>query len=176
MTDSPADAPRMVTGLFADGDSVERAYRCVKERGYDMADVNVVMSEATRHRYFSGTRKVDAELGSKAAEGGEMGGPKGGAIGTAIPAAVAAGLLAFPALGVIGGPLAVALAGAGVAGMTFGLIAALSDWGIPKERAEQYDEAVRKGGILLGLKPHSVEDARYFERQWKANGAQYVHS
>jgi len=176
MTDSAADVPRMVTGLFPDGDSVERAYGSAKDRGYDAADVNVVMSESTRHRYFSGDRKVDAELGSKAAEGGEMGGPKGGMIGTAIPAIAAVGLLAFPALGFVGGPLAVALAGAGTAGVTFGLIAALSDWGIPKERAEQYEQGVRKGGILLGLKPRSVEDARFFEQQWKANGARYVHS
>ena len=161
MTDTSGDVPRMVTGLFMDRDSVERAYRCVKQRGYDTADVNVVMSESTRHRYFSGDREVDAELGSKAAEGGKMGGPIGGTIGTAIPAVIAVGgLLAFPALGVVGGPLAAALAAAGAAGVTFGLIGALSDWGIPKERTEQYEAGIREGGILVGLKPRLYGDRK----------------
>ena len=177
MTDSSRDAPKMVTGLFRDRDSVERAYRCVTQRGYDIGDVNVVMSEHTRHRYFSGDSEVDTELGSKAAEGGKLGGPVGGTIGTVIPALIAAGgLLAFPALGFVGGPLAVALAAAGAAGATAGLIGALSDWGIPEERTRQYEAGIREGGILIGLKPRSAEDARYFEQQWNASGAQYVHS
>jgi len=177
MNESSGEVPRMVTGVFMDPDRVERAYRCVKQRGYDIGDVNVIMSESTRHRYFSGDRAVDAELGDKAAEGGEMGGPVGGTIGTVIPALIGVGaLLTFPVLGVVGGPLAVALAGAGAAGATFGLIAALSDWGIPKERTAQYEAGIREGGVLMGLKPRSPEDARYFEQQWKASGAKYVHS
>jgi hypothetical protein len=178
MTDSSNGVPKMVTGLFRDRESVERAYRCVTERGYDTGEVSVVMSDDTRQRYFSGDRQIDTELGSKAAEGGELGGPTGGTIGTVIPALVAAGgLLAFPALGfVLAGPLAAALAGAGAAGLTFGLIGALGDWGIPEERSQQYEAGIREGAILMGVKPRSAEDARYFEQQWKASGAQHVHS
>jgi hypothetical protein len=167
----------MVTGLFKDRESVERAYQSVARRGYDTGEINVLMSDTTRTRYFSGDRQSDAELGSKAAEGGELGGPIGGTIGTLIPVIVAAGVLALPGLGLIAiGPLAVALAGAGAAGLTLGLIAALSDWGIPEERAQQYEAGIREGGILMGIRPRSDEDARYFEEQWKASGGQHVHS
>jgi hypothetical protein len=167
----------MVTGLFRDGESAELGYQIVSERGYGTGDINVVMSDDTRKRYFSGDRQIDTEMGSKAAEGGELGSPIGGTIGTIIPVVVAAGLLAIPGLGwVAAGPVAVALAGAGAAGVAFGLIAALSDWGIPEERAQQYEAGIRDGGILLGVKPRSDEDARFFEQQWKASGGQYVHS
>src|ERR1700675_207503 len=126
--------PTMVTGLFKDGQSAQLGYQVVSQRGYDTADINVVMSDDTRKRYFSGDRQIDTELGSKA-EGGELGGPIGGTIGTIIPIIVAAGLLAIPGLGwVAAGPVAVALAAAGATGVAFGLMAAVSDWGIPEER------------------------------------------
>ena len=168
----------MVTGLFKDSKSVDRAYQSVARRGYGTGDINVVMSDDTRKRYFSDDRHVENERGSKAAEGGELGGPIGGTIGTLIPVLAAAGaFLAFPVLGlVIAGPIAASLAGAGAAGLTFGLIGALSDWGIPEERAKQYESGVHDGGILMGVRARSDEDARHFAKQWKAIGGQHVHS
>jgi hypothetical protein len=44
---------KMVTGLFKDSESVERAYEVVSQRGYGMADINVVMSDDTRRRLWS---------------------------------------------------------------------------------------------------------------------------
>jgi hypothetical protein len=171
-----SDDSKMITGLFKDAESVERAYQFIVQRGYDTTDVNVVMSEDTRRRYLSADRPIHSELTSKIAEGGELGGPTGGTIGTLLSVVVAAGVAAIPGLGLIAaGPLAVALAGAGAAGVAFGLIAALADWGIPEERAQQYEAGIRDGGILMGVKPRSDEDARYFEQQWKASGAQHVH-
>ena len=167
----------MVTGLFKDSESVERAYQFVAERGYDTADINVVMSDDTRKRYFSDDRQIDTELGRKVEEGGELGGPMGGRIGMIIPAIIAVGVVALPGLGlVLAGPLAVALGAAGAAGLTVGLIGALSDWGIPEERAKQYETGIHDGGILMGVKPRSVQDAQYFVQQWKAIGGQHVHS
>lgn len=109
--------PTMVTGLFKDSKSAERGYQAVSQRGYDTAEINVVMSDDTRKRYFSGDRQIDTDMGSKAAEGGELGGPIGGTIGTIIPIIVVAGLLAIPGLGwVAAGPVAVALVAAGALG------------------------------------------------------------
>ena len=85
--------------------------------------------------------------------------------------------MALPGLGlVLAGPLAVALGAAGAAGLTVGLIGALSDWGIPEERAKQYEPGIRDGGILMGVRPRTDEDARHFKQQWEAIGGQHVHS
>lgn len=170
-------APKMVTALFKDSESVERAYQSVAQRGYDTGDINVVMSDDTRRRYFSDDRHINIELGRKAAEGGELGGPMGGTIGTIIPAIIAAGVVALPGLGLIlAGPVAVSLAAAGAAGLAVGLIGALSDWGIPEERVQQYEAGIHDGGILMGVKPRSDQDAQHFVQQWKAGGGQHVHS
>lgn len=168
---------RMVTGLFRDSESVERAYEVVSERGYGTADINVVMSDDTRRRYFSDDRQINTELGRKVEEGGELGGPTGGRIGIIISAICAVGVVALPGLGlVLAGPLAVALAAAGTAGLAVGLVGALSDWGIPEERAKQYETGIHDGGILMGVRPRSDEDAQYFVQRWKAIGAQHLHS
>ena len=175
---SSSGGPRMVTGLFGDSERVERAYQAVVQRGYDIGDVNVVMSDDTRQRYFAEDREIKTELGSKAAEGGELGGPTGGRIGILIPivAAVVAAL-AVPGLGLVAaGPIAVALAGAGAAGAAAGLIGALSDWGIPEERVRQYETGINEGGILMAVKARSDEDARQIEQQWKAMGGEHVYS
>ena len=179
MTNSAAasDNSRMVTGLFKDSASVERAYEVVSQRDYGTADINVVMSDDTRGHYYSDNRQINTELGRRVEEGGELGGPIGGTIGIIIPAVIAVGVVALPGLGfVLAGPLAVALTAAGVAGLTFGLIGALSDWGIPEERAKQYESGIHDGGILMGVRPRSNEDARYFAKQWEAIGGQHVHS
>ncbi|HKQ25101.1 MAG TPA: hypothetical protein VJT81_11730 [Burkholderiales bacterium] len=168
---------KMVTGLFANSESIERAYEIVSARDYGTADINVVMSDDTRRRYFSDDRQVNTELGRKVEEGGEMGGPLGGKIGTIIPAVIAVGIVALPGVGlVLAGPVAVALAAAGAAGLSFGLMAALHDWGIPEERVDEYQKGIHDGGILMGVRTRSVEDARQIAQQWKAMGAQHVHS
>ena len=168
---------RMVTGLFKDSKSVERAYQSVAQRGYAIGDINVVMSDDTRKKYFSDDRHVKNEQGSKAAEGGGLGGLTGGGIGILIPVLAAGAVLALPGLSLIlAGPIAAALAGAGAAGLAVGLIGALSDWGIPEDRVQQYQAGINDGGILMGVKPRSDKDARYIEKQWKASGGQHVYS
>ena len=99
-----------------------------------------------------------------------MGGAIGGTIG-AIAAAVAAigTSLAIPGLGlVIAGPLAAAIAGAGAGAATGGLIGALVGWNIPEERVKHYEEGIKNGGILMGVKPRNDEDAAYFDQQWNS--------
>jgi hypothetical protein len=158
----------LVTGLFRDRDSAERAYQSVQERGYDKDDVNLVMSDDTRQRHFADDTR-STELGNKAAEGAGVGGAIGGTVG-AIAAAIAAvgTTLAVPGLGlVIAGPLAAALAGAGAGAATGGIVGALIGWGIPEERVKAYDAGIREGGILMAVKPRNDDDAAHFETRWR---------
>ena len=171
----------MVTGLFTDRDGAERAYRSIASRGYGKDEINVVMTDDTRKRLFPEDGLV-TELGTKAAEESvDPGNPKGGTLATvttALSAIGAAGaVLLLPGLGIVAaGPVAAAVAGAATAGIAGGLIGALHHWGIPESRQEEYELGIKHGGILLGVKPHSDADARYFEEQWKVDQASHVHA
>jgi hypothetical protein len=166
----------MVTGMFRDRDSAERAYGSLTSRGYRNEDINLLMSDETRRRHFGSEAAKTTELGSKALEGAGAGAAIGGTVGGVLAALAAAATLAIPGVGVVvAGPLAAALAGAGAGGLTGGLIGALIGSGIPEERARVYDTGVKEGGIVMGVTPRSDEDADYFEREWKNYRGEHVY-
>lgn len=164
-----------VTGTFRDRDNAERAYNSLTSRGYSQDDVNLLMSDETRQRYFSDDNKTD--LGSKALEGAGAGGAIGGTLGAILAALAAVGTsIAIPGLGiVIAGPIAAALAGAGAGAATGGLIGALVGAGIPEDRAKLYEQDIKNGGIVMGVNPRTPEDAEYFEREWKSHRGENVY-
>ncbi len=163
-----ATTNRMLTGMFADRDSAERAYTSLESRGYTKDDVDLVMSDETRKRHFG---DHDTELGNKALEGAGAGSAIGGTLGAIAGAIAAIGTsLLIPGLGiVVAGPIAAALAGAGAGGLTGGIIGALVGRGIPEERAKIYEEGMKNGHIVMGVHPRSEEDAAYLENEWKTN-------
>ena len=168
--------PTMVTGLFRDRESAERAVVAVTSRGYDPHDINMVIDDDARQRYFASRDAKNSALTSTEIEGVDLGGPTGGTLGTLFTAITAVGtFLLVPGL-VIAGPIAQALVAAGAAAVTGGLIGALHDWGIPHDRIGRYEAAIKAGGILLGVKARSVDDAQLFEREWKAIGAQKLET
>lgn len=167
---------RMVTGLFRDRDSAERAYGSLSERGYGKDDVNLMMSDDTRNKYFSDDDD-DSELGTKAWEGAGKGAAIGGGVGATLGAIAAIGTtLALPGLGLlIAGPIAAGLAGAGAGSLTGGLIGALIGYGIPEEQAKHYEQGIREGGIVMGVQPRSDDDADYFEKNWRENRGESIY-
>jgi hypothetical protein len=144
------------------------------------------MSEETRNRYFSPGHDTKTDLSSSATQGPtedgkpavDLGGPTSGTIAMIAPALAGAGtLLLVPVLGVFAaGPIAVALAAAGAVGLAGALIGALTKWGIPEQRIEEYEQGIRKGGILLGVRARSDMDASNLVREWQASGGELVHS
>ena len=164
------------SGIFRDRDSAERAYRTMHDRGYTKDDVHMMMSNDTRDQYF-GDDTDKTELGDKAMEGAGVGSAIGGTAGAIIGAIAAIGTsVALPGLGlIIAGPLAAALAGAGAGGLTGGLVGALVGSGIPEEHAVEYEQGIKDGGIVMGVKPRNAEDAKYFEDSFKENNADKVY-
>ena len=159
----------MLTGMFRDRDSTEGAYRSLRDRGYSDDDINVMMSDETRNKYYS---DGDTALeDNKALEGLGTGSAIGGTLGAIIGGISAIGTnVLLPGLGlVVWGPIAAALAGAGAGGLTGGLVGALIGWGIPEDRAKEYEAGIREGGTVLGVTPRSDDDADYFENEWKTN-------
>jgi len=159
---------RILTGMFRDRTSAESAYNTLSSRGYSQNDVDIVMSDDTRKLHF-GDNTPDTELGTKAMEGAGAGSAIGGTLGAIAGAIAAIGTsLAIPGLGIIvAGPIAAALAGAGAGGLTGGLIGGLIGHGIPEERAKRYEEGVRNGHIVMGVRPRNEDDATYFQNEWK---------
>ena len=167
---------RTVSGLFNDRESAERAYTSLRDRGYSTDDVNVLMSDETRNRHF-GEDSPSSELGDKALEGAGAGSAIGGTLGAIIGGIAAIGTnVVLPGVGlIVAGPLAAALAGAGAGGLTGGLIGALVGSGIPEDRAKDYDEGIRSGGIYMGVNARNDEDAQYFDNEWRTSGGHKVH-
>ena len=166
------------SGIFRDRDSAEKAYQSLHERGYGKDDVNLMMSDDTRKNQFNDQYDAQrTELGDKAMEGAGVGSAIGGTAGAIIGAIAAIGTsVALPGLGlIIAGPLAAALAGAGAGGLTGGLVGALVGSGIPEEHAAEYEQGIKNGGIVMGVKPRNAEDAKYFEEQFKTNNADKVY-
>jgi hypothetical protein len=159
--------PGILTGLFSDKDSSEKAYKSLRDRGYNDDEINVIMSDETRKNYYDGD--TESDLGNKAVEGTGVGSAIGGTLGAIIGGVAAIGTnLVLPGLGlVVWGPIAAALAGAGAGGLTGGLVGALIGWGIPEDRAKLYESGVKEGGTVLGVTPKSTEDSDYFENEWQ---------
>lgn len=180
---STASSAALVTALFNDGSGVERAYQAALARGYSQDEINLVLSEETRLRHFT-VDQVPSDLAQKAAEATdektsaakELGGPTGGTAATLAPAIAAAGTAALlPGL-IIAGPVAIALAAAAAVGVAGGLVGVFTNWGIPKARVEQYEQSIRDGNILIGVKARSEADARELQREWAAAGGHAVET
>jgi len=162
---TPAHAT-LLTATFYNPEDAERAYNALISRGYAKDEISVLMSKDTREQHFS--KEIhDTKLGNKAAKGGATGAAIGGVAGVIAGILAAAGTIVLPGLGlIVAGPLVAGLAGLGAGGAAGGLIGALVGAGIPEERAKAYEADIKRGGIVLGVRPHSEEDAEAIEREW----------
>lgn len=171
---------RAVTALFTDRASAERAFQAALDLGFTKSDIDIVMSDETREKHFrlpDDRSKITAAAKSEGAEptGSKLGGPMGGTAGTIAPIVAAVGVLLIPGIGwIAAGPAAIALAAAGAAGLAGGLVSLFADWGIADSRVQEYEAGIRAGGILLGLKPRSDEEASRVAAVWSTAGGQYV--
>ncbi len=174
-TGTATGSNRILTGMFNDRESAERAYNSALSRGYTKDDVNLMMSDKTRDTWFADGD--DSAMGSKALEGAGTGSAIGGTLGAIIAGIAAIGTsIVLPGLGlIVAGPIAAALAGAGAGGLTGGLIGALVGSGIPEDRAREYEEGIKNGGMVLGVNPRNDEDADYFENDWRTNRGQNIY-
>jgi uncharacterized protein YjbJ (UPF0337 family) len=157
-----------VTALYRKPEDATRAYEDLRSRhGYTADDLDVLMSDDTRNRYFATTALPEEQkAGTKAAEGMGKGGAIGGGVGATLAALFAVGAsVTVPGLGlVVAGPIAAALAGAGAGAATGGIIGALIGAGIPEARAVEYEQGIKEGGIVIGTRARSDEHAAELER------------
>lgn len=154
----------MTTELFDSKDSAEKAYDAAIAKGYKAQDINILMSDESKKKYYDSPLVV--EKGDKSMEGLGIGGATGGAVVGIFAAIAAIGTnIVLPGLGlVVAGPLAAGLAGAGAGSIAGGLIGALIGWGIPEDRARVYEKGIKSGGIVLGV---NEDPDRPLSNDWK---------
>ena len=181
----------MVTGMFPDRESADKAYNRLLEKGYTKDDINLIMSDETRKREFAqhdgekgmghhdgekGRHDGDRGLSSKVMEDAGKGSAIGGTVGAVVGVIAALGTsLVIPGLGLlVAGPIAAGLAGAGAGGITGGVIGALVGWGIPEERAKFYESGIKSGHIVVGVHPKTPEDVTFIEQVFREYHAEEV--
>jgi hypothetical protein len=173
---SPEEITRStyVTGLYNTPESASRAYDELRTtHGFEADDIDVVMSDETRDRYFTaGGTALKLEEGNKSAQGLATGGAIGGGLGAALAAMFAVGAsIVVPGVGlVIAGPIAAALAGAGAGAATGGIIGALVGAGIPEDRAMVYERGLKEGGVVVGARARDDAQAAALERDFESYG------
>ncbi|KTD73409.1 hypothetical protein [Legionella tucsonensis] len=149
MTDTKKDV-HLTTEIFETKEEAEKAYQDALDEGYTPKEINVMMSEDSRKRYYD---SVLVKEGSKTSEGLAIGGATGAAVGGIVGAMAAVGTsVVIPGLGlVVAGPLAAGLAGAGAGGISGGLMGSLIGWGIPEDKAKVFESGIKEGGIVLSV-------------------------
>lgn len=167
----------MLTGIFSDRESAEKAYHTLQDRGYTNKEINLIMSDETRKKYFADSILAD-EFGSNIGTGAGAGSLLGGTVGAIVAIVVAVGTSLFiPGIGlVIAGPLAAGLAGAGAGAVTGGILGALVGAGMTDEHAKLYESGVKEGKIIMSVYPRNEEEAEALEQNWKENNAHEIHS
>ncbi len=144
----------IVCSLFTDSESAGKAVGALKGKGY-AESISVVSKDASTGE--TKTVNVDQNLTDGTAAGAVV----GGAIGTIAALLVGTASFVVPGAGLIVlGPLATVLSGAVAGAVSGGVVGALVDKGIPEDKAREYEDAVRRGEVLVAVavKPENEGD------------------
>lgn len=172
-------------GVYETRDETERALGALKDSGFDMDWVSVIVRDDEQQPQQDSNREhVETEtVGNKSDDGAATGAATGGALGALTGLLVGLGTLAIPGIGPIllagaeATALATTLAGTAIGAVAGGLIGALIGWGIPEKEARRYSDRVSRGDylvIVLGrpeairkaesiLRHHNVQDFGIYE-------------
>ena len=166
------------SGLFEDQTAAEKAYQDALRRGYTKDQVNILMSDDTRKKYYgSAVTTINKEMGDKSMEGLAIGGALGGtAVGVLAAVVALSTTIVVPGLGlVIAGPLAAGLVGAGAGSIAGGLLGALIGTGIPEEHAKIYENGIKKGGTVLIVHSNNDTEDKILLDDWKKNNGRDIY-
>lgn len=132
-----------VTGLFNNSNAAGEAVAELKDKGFGQS-VSVVAQDEDSGKLTE--HNVEQKVADGATEGAVAGGVIGGIAGLLVGAAS----FVVPGLGLLVlGPLATTLTGAVTGGATGGIVGALVDEGIPEDKAREYEDAIKRGQVLI---------------------------
>ncbi|HNP69872.1 MAG TPA: hypothetical protein PLO33_14455 [Kouleothrix sp.] len=174
-TDDPGSGPqgmlpnlrsRIVIGVFEQLEQAQAAVHELEAAGYPTKDVSLVMQQpGSAPEVATGDTKADTGIAAGVSAGAVIGGIAG----------VAA--LAIPGIGPLlaAGPLAAVLGALGGAALG-GLVGSFTGLGIPTERAKEYEQAVRAGGIVVAVKADDRSDEERVQSLMQRHEPRAVHS
>jgi 3D (Asp-Asp-Asp) domain-containing protein len=167
---------KMLTAVFRDRMAASEVYSWLLNRGYKPSEINVLMTERTRVAFGNKGEEGKIKAGSKTAEGMATGGAVGTAVGAGVAAIAAIGTsVVVPGLGwVVAGPIFGALAGGTIGAVGGGAVGALIGLGISESNAAAYEEALRNGGVVIGVVPRNSDDSSAIESEFEEHNADNV--
>jgi hypothetical protein len=146
----------VLVGVFFKKVQAEKAFQSALDLGYAQNEINVIMTESTMKEIYGEDLKklAPSSTSSKMVQGGTLGGVTGGIIGLL----AAIGITMFvPVFGlIIAGPLA-----GMVTGTLMGTLIALE---VSEIQAQNYEEQLTKGAIILSLRERFESD---LAKTWK---------
>jgi hypothetical protein len=133
-----------VVGVFSDRHQAKRAFENLKNAGFDEDQIGVAARDKDVREDI-----VGHDTGTKVATGATVGVGAGAGVGVLWGLGIAAGML--PAIGpvIAGGTLAAILASAVGGAAVAGIAGALVGLGIPEEEAQEYEQHVHAGRVLI---------------------------
>ena len=137
------------TGLYKSSIDALHAIQLLEEAGVAAADISLVASSEDL------ADTVSDEPHSKAPGGFAIGAAGGGTLGAIVAGIGAAGSLATggASLGLLlAGPIATALMGAGAGAAAGSVIGGMIGAAIPETDLKFYENAIKEGGVLIGVK------------------------
>ncbi len=138
-------------GIFSNRRDAEHALTELRDAGFNMDRVSVIVKNADRDDQIGGAGVSDSK--GEQIEGGTKTGATAGAVtGSVIGLVGTLGVLAIPGVGVateVGILLANTLLGGVIGAASGALLGALIGWGVPEDKAKHYDERVSQGDYLV---------------------------
>ena len=131
----------VVTGLCADLSAAERVLCRLVEVGFDREAVSVITHHTPEHEKLLVAETDETQRGLLA-----------GALTGGVLASLAFAALTLPGVGVIAaGPMVTALTAGAAGAAAGGLIGALEGHGLSRHVAQQYEEALHQGRVLVAV-------------------------
>lgn len=169
---------KMITVLFRDPYDAIAAYDWLREQGHTTSDISVLMSDKVAPAFHEIEHDDKLELKSLPAKGSMTTGAIGATVGAGLVAVVAVGTsLVLAGLGLVAaGPLGAALAGSIPGAMVGGLVGGLVGYGFPESNAKIYENAIKQGGIAIGVTPRDDHDRHLIQDTFTDLGGENILS
>jgi rhodanese-related sulfurtransferase len=140
------DQREAVVGVFRDRTEASNAIEALKEAGFPIDDISILLPDTERVRAGDDTSNTDFGSAGPAVAGGVLGGAAGWLVGI--------GSFVIPGVGpfIGAGALLASVAGAAIGASIGALASGLVQMGVPEEEARWYEQEAHSGRTLVTVR------------------------